>query len=200
MTNGYDAYCLFQGLKLHFTTKNYDFIKYNGKSKTSQEAFMHRKDKYSYYRIARKYSIEELKYFFISNFLVNPNVWIGDLNSDEAIETYKKWQKVNQSISYTFEQDLITLFDLVDSPEKMLKVVDKQHPILLQCAMQERICLETLIILNVFMNFFPMWDRKIDDDILWSMFKMKCEKYLPFMNMDWKKLKNILKDKITCNV
>lgn len=60
----------------------------------------------------------------------------------------------------------------------------------------KQISLETLVILNDIMNFFPMWNKKIDDDILWPDFKMKCEKYTPFLNYDKVKFKEILKEKI----
>ena len=31
---GYDAYTLYLGIKLHFYSKDYDFVKYNGKVKS----------------------------------------------------------------------------------------------------------------------------------------------------------------------
>jgi len=60
----------------------------------------------------------------------------------------------------------------------------------------KQVSLETLVILNDLLKFFPMWDKKIDDDIIWPDFKMKCEKYSPFLNYDKDKFKIILKDKI----
>jgi hypothetical protein len=50
------------------------------------------------------------------------------------------------------------------------------------------------------MNFFPMWQRKITDDIVWPSWKMKIEKYTPFINYDKQKLKSILKDNIHENI
>ena len=66
----------------------------------------------------------------------------------------------------------------------------------MQYAQQKDIALETLIILNDLMNFFPMWEKEIYDDIVWPSFKKKCEKYKPFLSYDKEKFKLILKEKI----
>ena len=46
------------------------------------------------------------------------------------------------------------------------------------------------------MNFFPMWEKKLDDDIIWPDCKLKYVMYTPFLNYDKEKFKEILKDKI----
>ena len=53
---GYEAFGIYQALKLHFTTDSYDFFKYNGKTNVSVNAFENRKDKYHFYKLSRKYS------------------------------------------------------------------------------------------------------------------------------------------------
>ena len=161
---GFEAYQLYTGLKLHFTTK-YDFVKYSGKTYVTKEQFMLRKDKFSFYKLSRKYNRDELFGFFIANLLVNPKIWAGDLLSEDAESEYKLWQKIQQSLSYVFEQDLHKLFNLVNKPEELLRVVDKQYPLLYNLYMQEKVSKETLIILNELMNFIPMWVKKVEDDI-----------------------------------
>lgn len=52
------------------------------------------------------------------------------------------------------------------------------------------------MILNNFMNFIPMWNKKIDDDIIFPEFVKSCEKYKPFFSYDEQKMKKILKDKL----
>lgn len=192
---GYEAFTLYHGLKLHFSGK-YDFIKYNGKTNVNKDQFMLRKDKYSFYKLSRKYKREELFGFYISNFLVNTNIWVGDLMQDEADQEYKKWLKTQQSLSYIFDQNLNHLFDLVEMPEDMLKVVDGQYPLLYNEYLQGKVNLETIIILNDIMNFFPMWLKKVTDDIVFPDFITKCEKYKPFLNYDKAKFKSKIKEKI----
>ena len=192
---GYEAFTLYHGLKLHFSGK-YDFIKYNGKTNVNKDQFMLRKDKFSFYKLSRKYKREELFGFYISNFLINTNIWVGDLMQDEADQEYKKWLKTQQSLSYIFEQNLNHIFDLVEMPEELLKVVDGQYPLLYNEYLQGKVNLETIIILNDIMNFFPMWQKKVTDDIVFPDFITKSEKYKPFLNYDKAKFKSKIKEKI----
>lgn len=192
---GFEAFTIYHGLKLHFSGK-YDFIKYNGKTNVNKDQFMLRKDKYSFYKLSRKYKREELFGFYISNFLINTNIWIGDLMQDDADQEYKRWLKTQQSLSYIFEQNLNHLFDLVEKPEDMLKVIDGQYPLLYNEYLQGKVNLETIIILNDIMNFFPMWKKKVTDDIVFPDFITKCEKYKPFLNYDKAKFRNKIKEKI----
>jgi hypothetical protein len=48
-SNGFECYALFHALKLHFTSK-YDFVKYSGKTNVTQDSFMIRKDKFTFYK------------------------------------------------------------------------------------------------------------------------------------------------------
>jgi hypothetical protein len=103
------------------------------------------------------------------------------------------WQKTQQSLSYVFEQDLHRLFDSVNNPEELLKVVDGQYPLLYNLYMQGMCCKETLIILNGLLNFLPMWVKKVEDDIIFPEFVKSCEKYTPFLNFDKPKMLTVLK-------
>ena len=194
--SGFAAFAMFHAMKLHFTSDSYDYIKYNGKTNVTKTTFSTRKDKYSFYRLSRKFGLTELKDYYIANFLVDDVQWVGDILGPESEENYKKWQKRIQSLTYTFESDIIKLLDMVDNPNELLVVKQNQFPKLMQCATQGDICLETLIILDNIMNYFPMWEKEIYDDIVWPNFKMKCQKYRPFLHYEKEKFKQILKEKI----
>lgn len=192
---GYEAFTLYHGLKLHFSG-TYDYVKYNGKTSITKEQFMVRKDKFTFYKLSRKYNREELFGFYVANLLKNPKVWAGELVTEDADSEYKLWMKVQQSLTYIFEQDLNRLFDMVNKPDELLKVVDGQYPVLYNQFLQDEIYLETVIILDDVLNFLPMWEKKIDDDIVFPDFLFKCRKYKPFLNYDKVKFKNLLKEKI----
>ena len=82
---GYEAFCLFQAIKLHFTSASYDFFKYNGKSNISVTAFENRKDKYHFYKLSRKFPNKEMLIeFLVANFLEKDKLWVGDLLNEEA--------------------------------------------------------------------------------------------------------------------
>lgn len=191
---GYAAFAMYNSLKLHFTSKSYDYFKYHGKTNVSSVTFLKRKDKYNFYKLSRKYSLDELRDFYVANFLEGDK-WVGDMLKDGE-EVYKKWQKTQQSLTYTFENDIMYLLSNGASPDEMLEVKPNGYPILMRMTQLKQVSLETLVILNDIMNFFPMWNKKIDDDILWPDFKIKCEKYSPFLNYDKVKFKEILKEKI----
>ena len=53
---GYEAFSLYNSLKLHFSQQTYDYFKYNGKSNISVNSFENRKDKYHFYKLSRKYN------------------------------------------------------------------------------------------------------------------------------------------------
>jgi hypothetical protein len=194
--SGFAAFAMFHAMKLHFTSDSYDYVKYNGKTNVTKTTFSTRKDKYSFYRLSRKFGLTELKDYYIANFLVDDVQWVGDILGPESEENYKKWQKRIQSLTYTFENDIIVLLDKVENPNDLLVVRNNQFPKLMQYATQGDISLETLIILDDLMNFFPMWEKEIYDDIVWPNFKIKCMKYKPFLHYDKEKFKQILKEKI----
>jgi hypothetical protein len=195
---GYAVYMLYNALHLHFTTKSYDYFRYGGKTNAKKDTFLNNKNKYSFYKISRKYSFEETKNFFLSNFVDKTTKWIGELLTEEADEAYRKWQKRNQSLTYTFQNDILSLLDKYDTKD-LLQVRPGRHPKLLEEVMQGRISIETLVILNDIMNFFPMWQQKIDDDIIWPDWKFRCEKYAPFVSYDKDKFKKFLIESIKQN-
>ena len=190
---GFEAFALYNALKTHFTSSSYDFFKYNGKTNVSKDSFMKNKAKYQFYKLSRKYSLEQLRNFFLANFIYGDSTWVGEMLGPEGDKAYSKWQKTNQSLTYVFENDIIRLVGN-DAPDQMLIVNDGQHPELLREVMSGTIAIETMVILNDIMNFFPMWNRKISDDIIWPNWRLKCEKYAPFVTYDKVKFKNILKE------
>jgi len=196
--SGFSAFALYNALKLHFTSSSYDYFKYNGKTNVTKDKFAVRKDKYSFYKLSRKYKLEDLRSFYIANFLETDVKWVGDIAGLEGEETYRKWQTRNQRLTYQFEQDIIYLFNKYEL--KDILSVSGSYPKLLEEMMQKNVMIETVVILNDMMNFFPMWQKKISDDIIWPNWKLKLEKYTPFLYYDKAKFKAIVKDKMDENL
>ena len=194
MIDGYEAFGLYESLKLHFTKDSYDFHKYNGKSNISVTSFENRKDKYHFYKLSRKFNKrEDLIEFLVANFVERDGLWVGDLLTEDAEVNYRRRQKILQSLSYEFTGDLAKLFNGVDDPNEVIKVVDGDYPILLTYTLQRETKIETLCILNSILNFLPMWDKKITDTIRWPDFRRKIVKYTAFLPKDSVKYKLILK-------
>lgn len=193
---GLEAYQLYTALKLHFTT-TYDFVRYGGKvNSATVKSFEINKGKYFFYKLSRKYNKEELFGFYIANFLQNPKVWVGNLLAEDCDSNYKVWLRMQQSLSYIFEQELSKVLDMVDKPDELLQVVDGDYPLLYTLYKQGDVSLETIIIMNDIMNFMPMWSKKVTDDLIFPDFVRVCEKYKPFINYDKVKMLGILKSKL----
>jgi hypothetical protein len=196
--SGFAAFAMWNALKLHFTSNSYDYFKYNGKTNVSKQSFSTRKDKYQFYKLSRKYSLDELKNYYVANFLVDNNHWVGDLLTPQGEEVYRKWQKINQALTYTFENDIIYLLDKYGiKGEEIFRVDRGNYPKLLEEVMRGTVQIETLIMLNNNANFVDThWAPRISDDIVWPQWQMKIKKYMPFLHYDKDKIRNILKEKV----
>ena len=195
---GYETFGIFQALKLHFTQKSYDYFKYNGKSRVSVDSFENRKDKYYYYKLSRKYpDKDDFVNLTVSNLLQKENLWVADLMQEEAEVTYREYLKVLQSLSYTFENDCRNIFEGVDDPNDVIKVVDGDYPILLRMCLQKDIEFVTLCVLAQILGFLPMWEKKIADTIRWPTVHQKITKFAAFLPKDVVKYKMILKKVIS---
>ncbi len=193
MISGYEAFGLYQALKLHFTTDSYDYFKYNGKTNVTVTAFENRKDKYHFYKLSRKYKEDEYINFLVANFILNDKTWAGDLLKDEAEANYLRRMKYMQSMSYSFDNDCSLIFEDLNDPNEVLKVEDGEYPVLLMMAFRKEIQPETLVILNALLNFFPVWERQISDTIRWPDYRMKMLKYTAFVPFDSVKYRLMLK-------
>jgi len=197
---GFAAYALWNALKLHFTSDSYDYFKYNGKTNVSKSTFSTNKSKYHFYKLSRKYNLEELKDFYIANFIQGKGDWVGDLLQD-GDENYTKWQKTQQSLTYTFENDIMYMFDSVDGAEfwhidDYFKPIDGGWPMLITKMMHDKIKLETVCILIDIFDCMPRWEKQITEDIIWPTHRRIVKKYTPFINYNKQKFKEILKEKI----
>ena len=182
--------CLYRALKLHFTT-DYDFNKYRGKVKYSVDQFHKNKHRYVYEKLSKKFSDEDLKKFFIANFLQNETVWVQDLLSQEAYENYVNFNKKQQSLSYVFENDLLNIFS-EQNHKKLFTTNTNDFPGLLTKLLRNEVCPETVIIMNEFMDFLPKWEKNIKDDFIWPRVKHKMFKYRSFLEYDRSKFKKTL--------
>ena len=96
--SGFAAFAMWNALKLHFTSDSYDYFKYHGKTNVSTATFLKRKDKYTFYKLSRKYNLEEMRDFYVANFLEGDR-WVGDMAKD-GDELYRKWLKSTNEVTY----------------------------------------------------------------------------------------------------
>jgi hypothetical protein len=192
----FEVYVTFLAFKSHFTRPNYDYFKYNGKTRASVESFNKRKDRYFFERLSRKRNDQEIKEFFVSNFIEcsDPqSLWIGQIIK-EGEDNYKNWQQRTQSLSYRFSNEVESLFDGIKFDDAF-KCSNGKHPLIVKKYFSRDICIETFVILNQILGFQKHFDEKLKDPV-WENESIKLKKYSPFINIDTDKYIKILKGKV----
>lgn len=184
----YQAYQLYVAIKNHFST-SYDYFKYGGKVKTQYSSYEVRKDKYFFTKLQKHSDPIGL---LVSQFVDNPNAWIGDIVNFESSEmVYNRWKNRQDSLTYLFKQNIQAL---PTDKDKVLEVIDGQHPLLLQRYIGTNIYPETVILLNFHLNFFPYWENAIDDHAIWPVAYKTLVKYTPFVKQNKTAIKKIIVD------
>lgn len=193
---GFQAYQMYLGVKAHFTSPKYDYFKFRGKTTAKLESFEKRKDKYFFKKLANKFDEKTLINFYVANFL-QEDYWIGSLVRQDGEKNYLEWKKNIDSITYKFSQDVDYLLGHVEKFDDLFMCPNGQHPIILKIFLSKKISLETLTIINRRLSFCQYLDKNIKETIVWPQIKMKIEKYLPFLDVDFIKLNLLLKTKVT---
>lgn len=189
-----EIFQLFTSIKLHFTTDKYDYFKYNGKTSKviDQDSFEKRKDKYHYYKLIREYNDKnDLIDLFVSNFLYEDKVWIGDMLDDNAKLNMVRYRNEIKSISDVFNKDCEYLSKLYPNPKEMISC-NGDYPLLLNDFLRNEISFISLCILNNVVKFADIWNSKIIDDIIWPILYLKIVKFTPFIQVDILEINDIM--------
>jgi len=190
----FQCYTTFLALKQHFTKPSYDVIKYNWKTRASLASFNKRTDRYFFEKLSRKKNEQEIKDFYVSNFVDcdNPHsIYISDLMK-EGEETYVNWMKRVQSLSYLFETES-SVFINKDSFNDFFECRNGQHSELIRKYLQKALSIETLVILEKLLHYVKDYDKVLDDP-LWYLLKLRILKYGQLLNIDTKKYSKTLKE------
>lgn len=188
--SGFEVYKMYLSLKLHFTSKTFDYFKYGNSAKASQQAFDSRKDKYFFVKLSRKFKEDELRDFFVSNLIVDGGQWVGQI-AREGSKNYTDYLKRMQSLSYLFSQDVSTLHSISNKFDDLFKT-ESVHPPLIKAHLGGRITLETLSIFQKIFKYVDHLDKTINDQVVWEPLKNRVVKYEPFLHIDTLKYKKII--------
>ncbi len=190
-----DAYRCYLALKNHFTKDHYDYIKYRGKTRASNEAFYKRKDRFWFEKFARQKNDKEVEEFFVSNFIYSTDpatMWIGEMIK-EGEGRYSEWKRKVQSLTYIFKQETENVFD----NKRVDDMFDcsKGHPPILKIYLKGDISLESMVIYDRILGYGKDFDKRLKDPV-WETVSRKIKKYSPFLNIDVSHYKKILKEVI----
>ena len=190
----FEVYKSYISIKNHFCNPKYDYFKYGGKSRVTETSFKKRKDIYWFQRLSRQKNDEQIKEYFVSNFVDcnDPErLWIGDIIR-EGEDVYNEWLKKTQSLSYLFKSETESFMNKKNF-ESLFDCKTGNHPEILKKYLQKSITIETITILDILLNFVKDFDKKLTDPI-WNYVSLRIFKYKPFLNIDVSKYKTILKE------
>jgi hypothetical protein len=128
-------------------------------------------------KLVKKYG-EDVYNYFIANFVAG-DAHGGLYNGDEARDNYLAWKKRNQSLSYTFSQEMgwpkrrsqpTTLVEIYTAPKGT-------HTHLFRCILGKRVSIETLLVLDDVTNCIEVMDQNLADDFMWNTTSHLAKKY-----------------------
>ena len=191
-----DVYKTYLAFKNHFTKQSYSYFKYSGKSKASVQAYNNRKDRYFFERMSRKKTDDEIKQYFLANFVEcdDPDrLWIGEIIS-AGEDNLKSWMKRSQTMSYMFKTE-VEVFVSKENFQQLFTIKGQSHPEVLKKYLQGALSIETIVILDIILEYVKNFDKKLEDPV-WNTVSLKIKKYKPFLNIDVNKFKSILKEQV----
>lgn len=188
----FEAFQIFTGIRLHFSDKEYDAVKYQFKLKGDQKTFNKRDDKLNFIGLAKKYpSSLELASLVVSNILKGKQKErVKYYLSAEAKKNKEEWEANMANILGILTIEISYLCtELIHSPtpkqwDDLFEITDGAHPLLLVYYYAGNLSLETMIILNSIYDFLPKWKVSMLDDIMWPETEHLMEKYNYFIKFN----------------
>ena len=184
----FNCYVKYLAMKKHFTTDQYDYHKYRGKIRASFDTYRTRNDVFFLHKLAQKDDPEKL---LMANMIVKPNIWIREILEQAGEDRYIDWLKKRDSLTRVVKEDLTKLRDVY---QDNFVSVNGQHPEILRLFIQRQITLETFTILTHSAKIFDYWDANLVDKIVARDIIRLSKKYYPFLDIDQKKFKKVIKD------
>ena len=200
--NGFEIYKVYLAVKLHFTSKNqsYDFHKHGGRTTARLETFTKRRDRYFFHKLSQSYDDTNAVDYFVSNFVTNTNLWVGDIIGNSGDENYREWSKRIEALHYYYEQDVDYLIERMSandmSFDDIFTVKNGQHPPILKMVLSKRISFETFVILEDLLSFSKRLNEDISETVLWPKLYDRIVRYRPFLHYNITKYRITLRNKL----
>jgi len=185
MYGGFEVFKTYLAVKNHFTS-DYDYHKYGGRVTAKLESF------------TKRYNERDILDYFVSNFAVDSHKWIGSVINNEGAENYTKFRKYKESFDYHFRNDCVAIRNELDNKSISFNggfdVVSGQHPRILRLLLRKKIHLQTTVILDTILSFSKVWDKEIEEKVVWPKIKHTLNKFRPFVMYNETQVKLIMKE------
>lgn len=184
----------FQAVKLHFSTKNYNYNKYEGKVKKSNY-----KDIVPYSMIAKGKYKTDFPDFFIPGLFQNPKSNIENFLSEDYIRTWKYWESYQRATQYYFERELLEIQDYLEKTklkfDSMFLIKENEMPVIYKFIVKNQVSPQTLLYLDQVIGFIDRIDFRITEKILFPKVQNRLKKLKTFLKPKEKEnLKKIVQE------
>jgi hypothetical protein len=158
-------------------------------------------DTYCTYLAVKNHFTQEKYDFFkymvdviVSNMLAD-NTYVDRYIHEEGRIQFQKYRKIKESLTYTFTSDIERALLINDDIKYLFKPGSNGYPEVMNLYMQHVVTLQTIVILEHFVQFLSKYEAKLKGDFIWDKFLMKVRKFSPFLirGIDQKKYAEILK-------
>lgn len=189
----YNLYLCFIALKNHFTTEEYDFLKYNGKIRGNKELFYKRNDYRLYRSLSAKLSQKDTIPFLVSQFISFNNVSVSSILEQPLLaqKKYLEWKERTMDLKLLYESDLKIISERSNySWYNLISQNDYDYPLLFKLVSSSTISPETYSLLNDLFRQTSKKYRGLENDTLFLSLNLKYKKYRSFINLS---LKDVLR-------
>ena len=197
MYGGFDVFKTYLAVKNHFTT-DYNYQRYGGRVTAKLESFTKRPDRYFFHKLSKRYNERDILDYFVANFAVDGNKWVGNLINNEGAENYTRYRKYKDAFEYHFRNDCVSISN--DFARRGISFNDGflvhngQHPRILRLHIQRKIHIQTTVILDSILSFSKVWSKEIDEKVVWPKIAHTLAKLRPFVIYNDTQAKLIMKE------
>ena len=131
--------------------------------------------------------------FLVANLSIE-DTWVGNLLDGRADDIYKDFIAYNQSLAYRFNDELTYVLDHIETIKDLFKPDD---PKIVHFNLQQEISIQSMVILDEFIEFSKVFDEKLADDFLWPRIGKRMKNIKPFFKFDREPMLKIMKEKFS---
>lgn len=182
-----DEYTLFKtyvSLKNHFTTDSYDFIKYSGKVKVTEENFRKRQDLSLFCKLAQWLPEQKAVPFLVAHFIELSSFTIHYVfeNPIKSQKIFNRWKERTSDILGLYRNDLQTIArESSYSWKNCVSQNGDDYPLLFKLVMANKISPETYSMLDDLFQHTSKAYKGLDMDVLFLSMNLKYRKYRTFL-------------------
>ena len=117
-----DVYLMYCALKAHFSKSDYNYFKYDGKTRIKRDSFYKRKDRFFFVRLSKKYTeLEDIQNYLESIFIREPIGYVARFSN----KTYEEWLYKRQNFYTIFTDEMRPL---VNEFQPLFEIKSSTHP------------------------------------------------------------------------